>query len=154
MQLKQFFLAIDDDTALEECNRFLRSVRLLEIDRQFVAGNPMSGWSILVHYLPDASAQEKMKKTKIDYREILDKADFELFSRLRKERKLLAERDGVPVYAVFTNEQLAEIARSKISTPAKLAQLEGVGEGKLAKYSTILEVVIAAGKQEDGGGSA
>ncbi|MEL3910416.1 MAG: HRDC domain-containing protein [Treponema sp.] len=51
-----------------------------------------------------------------DYKEVLKPDVFELFSYLRDERKKLAEQAGIPVYAVVTNAQLAQIAEKKPKT--------------------------------------
>ncbi len=143
IQLEHFFIPITDDkAALEECNRFLRSVKVLELERKCVTENSLVGWSILVHYLQNGHNNFKEKKARVDYKEVLSEEDFHLFSELRKKRKQLAEADGVPVYTVFTNEQLAEIARLKITTVAALADIAGVGEAKLKKYAEILTVLV------------
>ena len=43
-------------------------------------------------------------RPKVDYKEVLKPDEFEVFSRLREWRKGVAEREGVPVYTVLTNE--------------------------------------------------
>ena len=64
-------------------------------------------------------------------------------------RKSLAERDGVPIYAVFTNEQLAEIVRRDVSSVAELSKMRGVGKSKIDKYSaSILQAMSAARKTD------
>ena len=42
---------------------------------------------------------------------VLDGRTFEVFSKLRVFRKQIAERDAVPAYAVYTDAELAEIAK-------------------------------------------
>jgi superfamily II DNA helicase RecQ len=49
-------------------------------------------------------------------------------------RKNIADSEGVPVYTVFTNEQLAEIVRQKITTKNALSGIQGVGGKKIEKY--------------------
>ncbi|MBI4754199.1 MAG: HRDC domain-containing protein [Betaproteobacteria bacterium] len=49
------------------------------------------------------------KRERIDYREVLNEQDFAVFADLRRLRKGLAEQDGVPAYALFTNEQLVAL---------------------------------------------
>ena len=46
----------------------------------------------------------------------------------------MAEQAGIPVYAVVTNAQLAQIAEKKPQTIASLAQIEGIGQGKCEKF--------------------
>ena len=45
----------------------------------------------------------------MDYKEILKSEDFAVFARLRDLRKEIAQAEAVPVYTVFTNEQLAQL---------------------------------------------
>lgn len=67
--------------------------------------------SIIVEY--DKSDIKKAidfkEKPKIDYRDILKPEDFTIYSKLREIRKEIAEKNGVPVYTVFTNEQLITV---------------------------------------------
>lgn len=81
---------------------------------------------------------------KLYYREVLNEADFALFARLRALRKDLAEAEGVPAYALFTNEQLAAMVQSGARSPASLLAIDGIGEARVAKYGErFLEVLRA-----------
>lgn len=133
------------EAAEEDLNRFLSSHRVLTVDRQLIADGQRSAWAICVAYTdaPGPSAPESPgKKGRLDYREILSPEDFQLFARLRDLRKQLADRDAVPPYAVFTNEQLAEIARMRAHTAADLGRIEGIGPSRIEKYGeAVLEVL-------------
>jgi len=120
----------------DELNRFLRGRRIVQTRKELVQAEGASGWAILVEYLdsPEKSAGEQQMKGKVDYKEILSAADFSLFSKLRDVRKKLAEDHGLPVYAVCTNEQLAEIAKRKPKSLAECMQIEGIGQGKADKF--------------------
>ncbi len=64
------------------------------------------------------------------------------FSALRDLRKALAAADGVPVYAVMTNEQLARIVQNGVTDRQSLATIPGLGDARIEKYSDrILEVM-------------
>lgn len=143
MQIAVFNIpVVNHRQVLEECNSFMNSVRVLTVNRQFVAEGSNSFWSILVEYLePGGSEASPRKKRSLDYKEILSPEDFTVFNRLRKLRKELAERDGIPVYTVFTNEQLAEIATRRIMTPTQMLTIEGVGKNRVEKYASILGAV-------------
>jgi superfamily II DNA helicase RecQ len=71
----------------------------------------------------------------VDYREILNAADFAVFSGLRVWRKAAAEKEGIPVYAVLTNDQLAQLARQRPTSKEALRGIEGIGEAKAARYA-------------------
>ncbi len=60
--------------------------------------------------------------------------DQPLFESLRALRRQLAEAQGVPPYVIFHDATLSEMARQRPATPAELARISGVGEGKLARY--------------------
>jgi len=85
--------------------------------------------------------------SKIDYREALDPEQFAVFSRLRAQRKQWAEAEGVPVYTVFTNAQLAEMVRRQVRTLADLADVNGVGPARVEKYGPrIVEIMAEASR--------
>ncbi len=135
MPLKFFTVsAVDGGEDETEVNAFLRSHRVLTIRKEFV-DHPRESpyWAIAVEYLEGAPLR-KGKTPSIDYRDILNEADFGVFRRLRELRKQLAEADGRPVYTIFTNAQLAEMAKRRTGTKAQLLEIEGVGEAKIDKY--------------------
>jgi superfamily II DNA helicase RecQ len=146
MQIKFFSIpALVPGEAEEELNRFLRTVRLLTVQREFVGDGPNSRWCLAVEYLESVGAgtdNRRTGKVRVDYKEILPPEDFALFARLRDWRKTVADREGVPVYTIFTNDQLAKIAGGRINVKSELAKLEGVGEGRVSKYGeAVLEIV-------------
>ncbi len=98
-----------------------------------------------------AHADEHREK---DPRKDLTPEDLQVFERLREWRALRASRDGVPVYVIFKNRQLAEIARQRPSSKSALREIEGVGEAKVAKYGEDVLTVMASLPQQQGGGDA
>ncbi|MFI5387938.1 MAG: HRDC domain-containing protein, partial [Fimbriimonadales bacterium] len=70
------------------------------------------------------------KRNRTNYREVLDAEDFAVFAKLREIRKAIAQAEGVPVYTIFTNEQLAQIVQARASTESALEQVVGVGDGR------------------------
>jgi ATP-dependent DNA helicase RecQ len=68
--------------------------------------------------------------------------DRALFDALKAWRKDVASEQGVPPYVVFHDRTLLEIARGRPTSLPDLAQIGGVGEGKLARYgAAVLKVV-------------
>jgi len=146
MQLKLFVVPIKNLGGAEaEMNGFLRGHRVLAVKKEFVPDGENSFWSFCVEYLdgPTAgtgAAPLSGRLPKVDYKEVLKPEEFEVFSRLRDWRKRVAEQEGVPVYVVFTNEQLAEMVRKRAGTNAALKEIEGVGEARVEKYgAAVLE---------------
>lgn len=128
MQVSLHTVAPGDSRALDALNRFLRGHRVLTLDRECHAGV----WTFCVTYQPPAGAGGGMSEIapKVDYKTVLDAPTFALFSKLREVRKALAEQERLPAYAIFTNGQLAEIAKARCTSPAELGKTgENRGSG-------------------------
>jgi ATP-dependent DNA helicase RecQ len=68
--------------------------------------------------------------------------DRALYDALKAWRKDTAAEQGVPPYVVFHDRTLLEIARGRPASLPELANIGGVGEGKLARYGlAVLKVV-------------
>ncbi len=125
----------------EELNRLLSTQRITFVDRQFVSIGTESFWALCVSFL-DANVSA-LPKSKVDYRNILDEKQFAIFVKLRNLRKTLSEIEGVPPYAIFTNEQLASMVKTRVSTLAQLGSIEGIGDSRVKKYgSQFLKLLI------------
>ena len=117
MQFKLFSIpATGDAEAEEELNRFLRSHRAVSVQKELVQGGQTAYWCFCIEYLLDGVPQGKGGgRARVDYKELLSTEDFAVFVRLRQARKDLAGNEAIPVYAVCTNEQLAEMAKGVLS---------------------------------------
>ncbi len=141
MSIQYKFIVIpikSSEEAETEFNLFLRSHRVLTVHREFVQNCENSFWCLGIEYLSGDSRPAEdypQNRKRVDYKESLSPDDFSLFVKLREWRKETAEREGVPVFTIFTNEQLAEIVRNKAANKAELMKIEGIGEGRIGKYS-------------------
>jgi len=135
MQLHFFSVPLSGgESEIVEVNGLLGSHRVVEVQKHFVADGMNSCWAVCVTTVSRKAPAADARKGKVDYREILSTEDFEVFARLRVLRKHLAEKDGVPPYAVFTNEQLAEIVRTKVQSLSGLKSIDGVGPARVETY--------------------
>jgi superfamily II DNA helicase RecQ len=139
MQIRIFTIPSADSGALQaEMNAFLSGHRVLEIEQKFFQNDNGGYWSFCVRYIDGVGGgalyHGGYSGKKIDYREVLNERDFSVFSKLRAIRKELAAVDGSPAYVVFTDEELANIARLPEMTEKALLEIHGVGDKKLAKY--------------------
>ncbi len=73
-----------------------------------------------------------------------------MFERLRAWRTSVAKELGMPPYVIFHDATLRQIAAPPPSTLAALAQINGVGETKLAKYGQPILDVLAEDEPGDG----
>jgi len=127
------------DAAEAELNSFLQSHRVLSIDRRWVDQGSQSFWVMCIDYHTGGGTRPlatdaKSGRSKVDYREVLSKDDFARYAQLRDLRKAVAQADAVPVYTIFTNEQLATMVRDRCLTGADLEKIAGVGDGRATKY--------------------
>ncbi len=121
--------------AVDELNRFLSSHSVLAVQREWVSAGDGSFWAFCIQYGETGQAVTRGgNTTKIDYKEVLTETQFSLYVKLRDLRKQIADREGVPVFAVFTNEQLAEMTKKPARTVADLKAISGVGEARIEKY--------------------
>ena len=127
------------DTFLEEeLNSFLESKAVVDIRQEFAQSEGGSHWCFSVRWRDGVLTKNTSRRAKalVDYKEILLPADFVTFARLREVRNELAKAEQVPAYAIFTNEQLAEIAKILPVSGNALSKIEGVGGSRVEKYGS------------------
>jgi len=85
---------------------------------------------------------EKTKRGKGAYKDVIPKKRWELFHLLRDWRNSLAKKDGVSPYVILTNMELAMICRDIPLSLSVLGEIRGIGKAKLKKYgSDIIDIV-------------
>jgi ATP-dependent DNA helicase RecQ len=97
---------------------------------------------------PAPQAPRSRKKAKVSGRSVAQgqALDEELFDRLRRLRRQIAETLGVPPYVVFHDSALAEMAALKPGTLEALREVKGVGDRKLERYgAAFLEAMRGSG---------
>jgi len=154
--------ALAPEPAQGELNQFLQQHRVVHLEKQWVADGAASFWSLCVTTLDGpgplpaglrAPGQGHKTGPKVDYRELLSEADFSVFATLRNLRAGLATAEGVPPYALFSNEQLATMVRQRVVSSDQLRAIDGVGEARVAKYAAHFLVPLQqAFAQPDGAG--
>lgn len=68
--------------------------------------------------------------------------DRDLFSRLRKLRKTIADEENVPPYVVFSDATLSEMAEKMPLSRSEMLDINGIGEKKLERFGQIFIQVI------------
>ncbi len=135
MQYKFFTFPITQYSTQEEnLNKFLRSHKVVEIEKHLVSSVNGSSWCFCIGYVATAVNFTSSKSPKINYEAVLSKEHFARFEELRKVRKEVADSLNIPAYAVFTNKELSELAQVESEiTQEVLLKIEGFGEGRLQK---------------------
>jgi superfamily II DNA helicase RecQ len=138
MQIKIFTIPITDDgTMQEEMNKFLRGHKVLETESHIISNHKGAYWCFCIKFLSSGFNTEKEAVRK-DYKELLDENTFARFAKMREIRKKLALEDGVPAYAVFTDAELAAIAKLEQLTIAGIKGLKGIGDKKAERYGAAI----------------
>ena len=137
--------ATGDPDAEDALNAFLRGHRVVSVRQELVCEGS-ARWCFCIEYIDGAVTSGSTKgkgRARVDYKEVLSEEDFAVFARLRDVRKELAAAEAVPVYAVCTNEQLAEMAKSHAASIAEMKKIDGFGDAKAEKYGQSLLEAIA-----------
>ena len=119
---------------IDEVNTFLRSHSIIDMEKNCVTNNSTTFWTFCIRYTEGTHIEKTLVKSKVDYKEVLDEPTFKIFSDLRECRKKIADNMGIPVYTVFTNEELAVVARLPQITGDNLKKIQGIGDKRMEKY--------------------
>jgi superfamily II DNA helicase RecQ len=136
------------DAAESELNSFLSSHRVLSVERRWIEAGTNSLVCFVVEYFAsrggttEPRSNGRANSARIDYREVLSPEDFAVFAKLRDVRKEIAAAESVPAYMVFTNEQLAQVVKTRAATKSDLAKISGLGDARLEKYADRLLATI------------
>jgi superfamily II DNA helicase RecQ len=135
MNYKIFNIPIpDSEGESESLNKFLSGVRIISIQKEIVNTSGFSYWSFVIEYYREKESNNSVRKNKIDYREVLSEEDFAVFSVIRELRKQIASEESIPVYTIFTNEQLSEMVKKRVISKTALSKIPGIGEKKIQSY--------------------
>jgi superfamily II DNA helicase RecQ len=135
-------------SAKEELNKLLRGGRIASVRKEFVCNGEDSFWAFCIEFLDGAPGAGKSGRSapRVDYKEVLDETDFAVFAKLRDLRKALSEKEAIPAYAIFTNEQLAAMATEKVDSVSAMGKIDGIGKARLEKYGKAFVALLTAGK--------
>ena len=76
--------------------------------------------------------------------------DSTLMEALKATRLRLARLEGVPVYVIFSNATLADMARRKPRSREEFLAISGVGEKKAKKYAAAFLETLRQAEEEEG----
>jgi len=151
MQIRIFTISVFDAGAgMAELNRYLAGQRVLEVEQRMIQTEAGAFWTFCIRSVLESSvfSGNRSVKEKVDYKQVLNEAEFAIFSELRACRKKLAQDDSVPAYAVFTDEELCGILRLETLAVEQLKKVPGIGEKKVEKYGELLLNCYFANKKQ------
>ncbi len=120
-------------------NNFLTGKHVKSYKAEFFSDGEEKYWTVFVEY---DSVFEKKEIQKPD--DGLDETQKVLFERLRQWRKERAEKEGIPVYIIGTNNEFVNIVKTAPKSLEALSNIKGFGKSKVEKYGKeIIEIIKA-----------
>ena len=135
-----------DDSPLEE---FLNGKQVYRIWDHFFCNEEVPYLAMVVAYADPAisSGAEAVGKSRESkraaWRELLADSDMPLFNMLRNWRAERAKREGVPVYLICTNAQLAQMVKARPRSLSGLGAIKRIGKAKLERYGADLLALLS-----------
>jgi len=148
-QYASFFISpFGEKSVTDELNAFLRSHRIVNVEKKLIDGERGTGWVFIIEYGSEGGGNKNAPNAaqRVDYREVLNADEYALFDKLRNLRKELADKSGIPVYAVFTNDQLASMIKKPPKTAKDLLAISGIGEARVKQYGAAFINLFSAEK--------
>ena len=137
----------------EELNKFLRSHRILQMERHFVSEQG-GYWAIMVDYTggdPIAEAPPQGRREKKDPSVELNEEEKMRYNLYRDVRNRIAKEKVVAPYLIFTNEELAILARLPVVNEETVKGIKGILPQHLKDYVQLFFNLIPANNAEESG---
>lgn len=128
-----------DDKPLRD---FIADKEVFEFSEHFFIYENTPFLTILIAYRSIESLESRRYVKQPDPRLEFDGVEKEAYDALRAWRAAAGKLEGIPVYMIASNKQLAKIIKVKPTSREALGRVEGIGEAKIHKYGDqVLEVL-------------
>ena len=147
MNYRVFQYPLPAPPELADLNAWLASRRVVSVQHHVVT---QPGGAMLVFVVQSVAGDGDRDpgagagRARVDYRKVLDAETFARFCRLRESRKAIGAELAVPVYTLFTNEQLAAMARVHPASLAAWKEIGGLGPRRLKTHGNRLLAALAS----------
>ena len=112
--------------SVKELNDFVRNKTGVKYQAELLKRGTHYYWSVFIFYEEELTDKPDLS-FKYDYEQLM-------YAELKKWRNARAEKEGIPPYIIFTNNQLRAIIIAKCKTKESLRNIEGIGEIKSKNY--------------------
>ncbi len=133
MQIKIFTIPVYSNEQEENnLNKFLHSHRVLQTERHFCPDNG-GYWTILVEFMEGdpVDVPPANRKDRRDVSKELDDVALARFERFKSIRREIATQKGIPAYLIFTNEELAILAKMPKLSKEIVGSIKGIAPSRL-----------------------
>ncbi len=137
MQFKLFKIPVSSPEQSEELNTWLRSHRILGVERQFCPDNG-GYWTFCVEYMDGAVSQESApayRNKKKDPAEGLSEEHQRRFFEFKGIRLKVAKEKDIPPYAVFTDRELIKLVQTTPLNEETAKKIKEVAPSRLNNYA-------------------
>ncbi len=128
-----------DDEVLQE---FIKDKEVLSAREHFFVKHETPYLAVFLTYLPGERDIASAKKQKESWKELISDDQLPLFNTLRDWRAERAKQDGVSVYIICNNRQLAEIVVNHPTSLSGFANIHGFGKAKTEKYGKEILTIL------------
>lgn len=137
MQIKTFKIPLGDNGgAEEELNKFLRSHRVLKVERAFCLEG--SGYlAVCVEYMEGNTASDNVNtsgRSRRDYAKELSEDEQKRFELFKAKRRELATEKSLPAYMIFTDAELVTLLKYPHLDIENIMDVSGVQKSRLKDY--------------------
>jgi superfamily II DNA helicase RecQ len=147
---RTFFISpFGEASVTDELNKFLQANRIVNVEKRLIDSERGTGWIFLVEYGGDKKNAPPSAGSRIDYKDVLSEQEFAVYEKVRSLRKELADKQGLPVYAICTNEQLAAMVKAMPASLHELGKIPGIGEAKLKQFGAAFVNLFASFSPEE-----
>ena len=138
-QFMTFFISpFSEPSSSAELNNFLKSHRIINVEKRLIDGERGTGWVFLVEYTENEGGKSAYTmSSKVDWRDVLNPSQFAVYDFLRKTRKEIGDKTKIPLYGILSNEQLALMAQNPPKTKEDFLKIKGVNEQKCRQFGEI-----------------
>lgn len=135
-QFMTFFVSpFSEPSSHAELNNFLKSHRIINVEKRLIDGERGTGWVFLVEYSDNAGSKSSyMMSAKVDWRDVLTPSQFAVYDLLRKKRKEIGEKTKIPLYGILSNEQLALMSQNPPKAKEEFLRIKGVNDQKYKQF--------------------
>lgn len=137
MQIKTFKIPLGDNGgAEEELNKFLRSHRVLKVERAFCLEG--SGYlAVCVEYMEGNMVSDNVNtsgRSRRDYAKELSEDEQKRFELFKAKRRELATEKSLPAYMIFTDAELVTLLKYPHLDIENVMDVPGVQKSRLKDY--------------------
>ena len=123
---------------LERLNRFLENHRVVSTQHQMVTRDNIPYMCFCLEYThgqgSEAIEKQSPREEKKDAWTTLKPEERLLFNQIRNLRNAIATEEHVKSFVVFTNDQLAEMVKRRVTTMEAMKGIPDIGRSRLEKY--------------------